>query len=511
MTKMMLALVLFSSVLQAQEGAPSGRALIDAEIGKARDAAGLRPAPRSDDSEFLRRVTLDIVGTIPTVEDAEAFLADRSADKRARLIDRLLQSDRYAKNWSQIWSAAILGVGDVRFQDEVAARLPLAIEESFARNVPLDEFARSVVAHQSKKPPADAKQDRDGLSLFYTELFIRAGTESPQSLASKFTRVFLGFQIQCARCHDHPFDKWTQEEFYGMAAFFAGVKHEPFGIGDRPPGMIKGLKIPDSKSPPLPPVFLETKAAPKKEETLRAAFARILTEPSNRQFARAGVNRIWAFFFGRGFVNPADTFNPTNVPTHPELLEALSRDFRARGLDQKWLIREICNSETYQLTGRTGARDREHERTYAIAPVRPLRPEQLVDSLFTATGLDPADSSLPRERMLREFRATLGYEFGSPGVRFQGGIPAALLLLNGALVEKGTAVTPPASTRLARILAASADDRRRLEEIYLATLTRLPREDERAWSLEVVRAGGEKAFTDVMAALLNSAEFLLTH
>ena len=511
MKKAMLALALFSTVLEAQESALSGRRLIDAEIGKARDAAGVRAAPRSDDSEFLRRVTLDIVGTLPTVEETEAFLADRSPDKRARLIDDLLASGRYARNWSQIWSSAILGVGDVRFQDEVAARLPVAIEDSFARNVPLDEFARSVVAHRSK-PPADPKQkqERDGLTLFYTEVFIRAGTESPQSFASKFTRVFLGFQIQCARCHDHPFDKWTQQEFYGMAAFFAGLKHEPFGIGDRPPGMIKGLKIPDSKSPPLPPAFLESKAAPKKEETLRAAFARILTEPSNAQFARAGVNRIWAFFFGRGFVNPTDTFNPTNLPTHPELLEALTRDFRAHGLDQRWLIREICNSEAYQVTGRTASRDRDQERLYALAAIRPLRPEQLVDALYTATGLDPADPSFPRERMLREFRATLGYDFGSPGVRYQGGIPAALLMLNGSFVDRGTAPsgTP---TRLARILKNGSDDRRRLDEIFLAVLSRLPREEERARSLDVVRSGGEKAFSDVMAALLNSAEFLLTH
>jgi hypothetical protein len=504
MNSVIMALAL---AVAGQESALPARQLIDREIGKKREAAGLQPAARSDDAEFVRRVFLDLIGTVPTVEEAERFFADPAPDKRSRLIDELLSSDRAARNGAQIWAAAILGVGDVRFQDDVAAKLPDAILASFARNSSLDEFARTVVTHQA--PPPDPKRGRDGLTLFYTELFVRAGKDAPQFLAAKFTRVFMGYQIQCARCHDHPFDRWTQEEFYGMAAFFAGIKNEAHGPNDRAPGAVKGLKIPDSKTPPLPPTFLETKASPRKEETLRAAFARILTDPSNDQFARAGVNRVWALFFGRGFVHPTDTFTATNPPTHPELLDALTREFRVHRLDLRWLIREICNSETYQLSGKAASRNREHEQLYAAADVRPLRPEQLVDALFTATGLDPAAKALDREKMLREFRATLGYEFGSPGIRYQGGIPPALLMLNGPLVAQGTVSSP--ATRLGRILQGSTDERRRLDQIFLATICRYPREDERARFLGFVRSKGESGWADAMAALLNSAEFLLNH
>jgi hypothetical protein len=501
----LLVLVFAVAPLDARQ-APSGRSLIDAEISKKREAAGLRPASTSDDAEFLRRVWLDIAGTIPTLEEAQRFLSDPAPDKRARLIDELLSGSGYARNMAQCWASAILGVGDVRLQEEVADKLPRALEGYFAGNMPFDEFARSVVAFQSK-PRSNPKEGRDGLSMFYAELFIRQAKESPQFLASKFTRVFLGYQIQCARCHDHPFDHWTQEEFYGAAAFFAGAIHQEFGVGERAPGVVKGLAIPDSKAPMLKPSFLGTHAAPEKTETLRAAFARLLTEPSNAQFARSAVNRIWASLFGRGLVQPVDQFKAEHPPTHPELLDALAADFQARKYDVRWLIREICNSETYQLSGRTKTRDREQERLYAVAPIRPLRPEQLVDSLLTAAGLGETGTP-PRDRLLREFRATLGYEFGAPGVRFQGGIPSALLMLNGPILAQASTGS---SARLAGILRESSDEARRLDAIYLSALTRLPREEERNRGRSYVQARGESGYADVQAALLNSSEFLLSH
>lgn len=499
MTTTTLALALLLSLPQ-EEG---GRRRIDAEIGKARAAAGVTTSPRADDAEFLRRVFLDVVGTIPSLEEAERFLSDGRPDKRERLIDDLLTRATYARNWAHVWASAILGNGDVRYQDNVAAKLPSALEDSFARNVPLDEFARWVVSYQSK-PPAVPKQGLDGLSTFYYELFIRAGSEGAQALGGKFTRIFLGYPIQCARCHDHPFDKWTQEEFYGIAAFFAGAKFESFGVGDRPAGQVKNLAMSDPKAKRLPPSFLESREVPRPGEQFRAAYARILTDPSTAQFARASVNRVWASMFGRGLVTPVDSFSPSHPATHPELLDKLAAEFRDHGYDQRWLIREICSSETYQRSGRAKVRDREHERHYAAAPIRALRTEQLVDSILVATGGDPGR----REKALSEFRDTLGYDFGSPGVRFQGGIPVALLMLNGKLVAQGTT---PSSGVLGRILKSTPDERRRLEAIYLAALSRFPRDEERSRGLEVVRAKGDAGFADVFASLLNSAEFLLSH
>jgi hypothetical protein len=469
----------------------SGRDLINSEIRRTWDAAEIRPAATSDDAEFLRRCSLDVAGTIPSLEEAERFLADSRPDKRERLVDSLLASEAGARNWSQIWAAAILGTGDVRFQDDVAAKLPRRLQEYFSKNLPLDRFAREVVAFRTP-PPSDPKQERDGLSMFYTELMIRQGKEAPQSLAGKFSRVFLGRSIACARCHDHPFDEWTQDDFYGMAAFFAGATHQAYGVGERAAGQVKGLAIPDSKRPPIPASFLDSGEKPRKEEPLRDAFARILTD--NPQFARACVNRVWASFFGRGLAPEAA--GPSRKPTHPELLDGLARDFQSHGFDLRWLIREICASEAYQLGSRAKSRAPEAERLFAVAPIRALRAEQLVESMLTATGLDTEPR---REKLLREFRATLGHDHGIPGTRYQGGIPSALLLLNGTLTAEGTA---PAAPTLKRILESQPDVR--VDRIYLATLSRPPTAQERRRAAAVPPA-------DLMAALLNSAEFLLSH
>ncbi|HYE97907.1 MAG TPA: DUF1549 domain-containing protein, partial [Planctomycetota bacterium] len=274
--------------------------VIDVELERTWAVAGIDPAPVADDADFLRRVSLDVVGVIPSAAEAEAFLADRSPGKRERLVENLLGRPEYARNWSRIWSSAILGVGEVRMQAEVASRLPTALESLFAENLPLDEIAGRVVAWTT---PRGA--EGDGLSLFYKELFIRADGERAQFLAGRFARAFLGIQIQCARCHDHPFEPWTQKQFYGMAAFFAGTYHARHGVGDRPVGAVKSLAIPGTPTR-LAPAYLGTNEGPAGSELPRSAFARILVR--DPQFAQAAVNRVWANFFGRAFVTPVDGF-----------------------------------------------------------------------------------------------------------------------------------------------------------------------------------------------------------
>ena len=456
-----------------------GRDLIDTHIRRAWTAADVVPAPKARDFDFLRRVYLDILGTVPTLEDVEAFKGDR-----AGLIDSLLERDAYARNWSQIWSAAILGVGDVRMQEDVAAKLPRALEPYFKANLPLDAFARAVMSFTTP-PPADHKKERDGLSLFYSELFLRAQMESPQFLAGRFARAFLGLQIQCARCHDHPFDRWTQEEFYGMAAFFGGATHQVYGVGERPPGHIKALAIPGSKEPPIVFSYLDSHEKPQPGETPRAAIARILT--ADAQFARASVNRVWANFFGRGFVMPLDGFGIKGKPTHPELLRELAAEFQARRYDLKWLIREICNSEAYQLSARVASRDPGREKLYAMAIVRPLRPEQIVDSILTVKGLG---EKAPRDRYLREYRRILGYTHGSPGTAFQGGIPSALLMLNGDLAAEGFQKWSGT-----------------LDRLYQAVLCRPIRPEDYHASLEYGRLTG-RGWDGLISVLMNTSEFL---
>lgn len=450
--------------------------VIDVELERAWSAAGVDPAPIADDADFLRRASLDVVGRIPTLEEAEAFLADARPDKRARVVDALLERPEFARNWSRIWSAAILGVGEVRMQADVASKLPTALEGFFAANLPLDEIARTVVTWRTPDPKGG-----DGLSIFYKELFIRADGERAQFLAGRVARAFLGIQIQCARCHDHPFDRWTQEQFYGMAAFFAGTMHRENGVGDRPPGFVKGLAIPGTRAL-FAPAWLDSKVGPRPGEVLRSAFARILVDDG--QFARAAVNRVWANFFGRGFVTPLDGFGERRTPAHARLLEVLATELRVRRFDLKWLIREICASRAYGLSARTGARDPEKEALHALAAVRPLRPEQIVDSLYTATRFG---DEARRDGYLRQYRATLGYAHGQPGTAFESGIPVALLRLNGELLSKALAASP---------------EEEDVDRLYMRALCRRPRPEER----EACRGLSGK---DVLAALLNTSEFIL--
>ena len=205
----------------------SGTALIDRMIQAKWDELKLRPATAASDSEFLRRAYLDIVGTIPTLEATEKFLADSSTDKRAKLIDDLLASDAYALNWAEIWAGTLLGYEADRKVDQARALVEKRVKPMFAENKPYDAFVREVITATGQTNSGEEQESDDPavnpLTMFFARYQKQAGKEMPQALAGKFARVFMGTQIQCAQCHDHPFDKWTQEDFYGMAAFFTQV------------------------------------------------------------------------------------------------------------------------------------------------------------------------------------------------------------------------------------------------------------------------------------------------
>jgi hypothetical protein len=351
----------------------------------------------------------------------------------------------------------------------------------------------------------------------------------------------MGTQIQCAQCHDHPYDKWTQEDFYGMAAFFTQVSVQrkqmmddkdkkdgkdgkdakkrddySFEVSDRAPRRPRaqqGIMIPDSKNKtPIKPSFLATAAKPESGEELRTAFARILTAPENHQFARAIVNRTWGRFMGRGFVNPVDNFDQKNAPTHPELLDALADDFIQSGFDMKRLIREIAMSESYQRTSRTKKREPELEKYYAVAAVRALTPEQIMSSLATASTVpgDPRPTFRPRELIgvFRDFRYAFGDDEGAEMVEFQGTIPAALLMMNSPAIQRATmAAAKGAGGRLAHIVNTYKNPRDQVTAMVGATLSRAPTNAELNRFVPVV-AKGVTGAEDVYWTLLNSSEFL---
>jgi hypothetical protein len=447
MRTLAVALMALAATAQETQSAPlSGTALINQHLKAKWDEAGLKPAKRADDQEFVRRAYLDVVGAIPSLEEAQKFLDDKAMYKRQKLVEALCKDERYAKHWADVWSGVVVGFDNDQRDQAVRLKATEDIHDMFAKNVPHDEFARRVITvkgNTTERPGMSDEMEKNkiedvGLAGYVYNISREAGKDFPLAMVGKLTRSFMGVQIQCAQCHDHPFDKWTQEEFYGMASFFGNVtarrqafdekamreymmaqradaakpgdkKPEPVKrpeyyvmVGDRdaeerPQGQRRrmagggggDLSIPDGKGGPIKASFLVTGKGAVPGETRRVTFAKYVTSPDNLQFARMQVNRLWAHFFGVGIVNPVDDFNAKNKASHPELLDELAKDFIAHKYDNHWLIQAIAACEAYQLTSKSTAKERDPqtEKWFAIQRVRSLSPEQILRSLMEATNL----------------------------------------------------------------------------------------------------------------------------
>jgi hypothetical protein len=336
-------------------------------------------------------------------------------------------------------------------------------------------------------------------------------------MASRASKLFMWTQIQCAQCHDHPFDRFTQEDFYGMVAFFVRTKAKKvdttkdskdtrYELYDDSKGEASYGEGKAKKN--INPRFLD-EIDPPKEMTRREAFVSLLLRPENPLFAKSVVNRYWARFFGRGIIEPVDDFSNRFKPSHPELLERQSKEFAAQGYDLAWLIRTITNSRTYQLSSRK-PENASAERFFSYADTRPLTAEQLVACLTDALGLvDGQGVAKNRTDLLKQFRARFGDEESADRGIYQGTILQALMIMNGSTNgEIGRA-----NNSLDKILKQFPEPEQRLERIFLKVLCRLPSPREQATYLPYVKAGGVKkeAYEDVYWVLLNSSEFLFNH
>lgn len=518
-------------------------ARIDAKIAERK----LTSSPPAEDVEFLRRLSLDLTGRIPAPDSVLDFLDDRDAKKRARKIDELLASPAWAAWWADVWT--ILLVGRVSPVQEVPARRALRewVRGAFARNMPYDAFARALVA-------ASGRSDENP-AVFYLLRF----RDAPADAAGHAMRLFRGRQIQCAQCHNHPYEKWTPRDFFGVAAFFArmrarSIDASPTGLPlvevyDAPAGE---AFIPDAPSAePIAPRFL-TGAAPDPASPRRAELARLLTAPDDAAFARAAVNRAWAQCFGRGLVEPVDDLRDDNPGTHPELLDELTRAFVAGGYDLRALLRAILNSRAYQRSSRPPpAESAEGRDFYTHAWVRHLTPEQLLESLLRATAALTIGREQPPEmvaevkrRMLDRFVFLFADDEMREVTHFEGSIPAALLMLNGPFTnsawfrvrEREPArmgeMTPvrapsrsgpkpeeevPVVTTLDALFLVDLRPEDRVERLFLSILSRPPRPEERARYLAYLRKRSgltpleREACKDIAWALLNSTEFRFNH
>lgn len=484
--------------------------LIDRDVHKTLDAAKVKPSPLADDSEFLRRVYLDITGVIPPADKVAAFLDSKDPQKRAKVIDELLASPHFGRHMADIWQAMLLPrVSDNRrIQTEPFIKW---LEKNFNDNKAWDQFVSELLT-------ATGSQEENSATTFYL------ANRSLDKVADTVSRTFLGVQLQCAQCHNHPFTGWKQTEYWGMAAFFMKVKADaprnnqpgPVGVSEvaaqgARPRANGGLLMRPEATKVVPAKFLGG-AEPKIDaaDPARPVLAKWLTATDNPYFARAMVNRMWAQFFGKGFVNPIDDMHDANTPANPELFKELTQQFKANGHDLKFLIRTICNSQTYQRSSKPFAGNDEADVLFSFMTVKVMTPEQLFDSLETVIGKMPARPGTQRGGVRTtggaraNFVAFFQGDEGADPTEFQSGIPQALRLMNSGEVSNNAAL-------LTQAVKSGKNPTQVVEHLYLGTVTRHPTQAESSRLLQYVAKHGDKAYGDILWALLNSSEFTLNH
>jgi hypothetical protein len=479
------------------------------------------PADLCADAEFLRRVYEDVCGTLPTPEETRTFLASTDKDKRAKLIDALLERSEYADLWTLKWSD-VLRSNRKSIQQKGTHVYQHWLRKHIERNTPFDEVVRELLTANGStfaNPPAN---------------YYRIARE-PTSLAETTAQLFFGIRMQCAKCHNHPFERWTQDDYYSMAAFFARVKHakdttEP-GAGPQAQGageIVYADRTGEVTQPRtgqvMPPKFMGGAVAnvpPGKDR--REVLAAWLTSPENPFFARSVVNRIWFHVTGRGIVDPVDDFRDSNPPANDELLDSLARDFVSHGFDVKHLLRVILNSRTYQLSAQTNDLNKDDNKYFSHAVTKLLPAEQLLDAICAATGMPEKFPGLPlgtRAVQLPdgEINHVFLKTFGQPGRELaceceregDSNLAQALQLINGPTINDK--VRNPGN-RLGKLAERKLSDVEILNELYLASLCRPPAEGEIQANLQHVTKGSDKrkAWEDVQWALINSKEFLFRH
>ena len=475
----------------------------------------IRPAARADDAEFLRRVSLDLIGRIPSIQEVRQFQADANPRKRERKVADLLNQPAFLRHYASVlrqqWVPQTI-------DNQQLQRVGVDFE-NWLRGRLKDQRGLDTIVRDVLTAPTLFARNAEGL-IDQAELnrtaygFNQANEFKPENVAASASRLFLGIKMECAQCHDHPCAAISRDQFWETAAFFAELQPVVANLNDVK--LKREIRIVDNDPKKVKTVqaqfFDETQPVWKEGVSPRAVFVDWLVSPSNRYFARNAVQRTWADFFGLGFIDPIDEPGLENPELIPALLDDMSHAFAANGYDQRFLIRAIVRSRAYQLTSRQTDIAQANPRHFARMNVKALTPEQLYDSLAQATGFKQGNSDNPdgsRRDFLLKFNNT-----GKITER-QTSILQALTMMNGRLVADQTSLER--SQFLAGIADAPfLDAEAQVEIMFLASLSRQPTADESSrFSSHVQRnttaADRKKALTDVFWALLNSTEFILNH
>jgi hypothetical protein len=479
------------------------------------------PSDLADDAAFCRRVFLDLIGLPPTPAELRAFLAEARPDKRSRLIDALMDRPEFVDHWALKWSD-LLGCNQRFTGHKGAYSYHRWIRDQVAANVPLDRFVREIVTAGGSNYTTPA-------ASFYRR------TRTPEETAEGVSQLFLGVRIGCAKCHNHPQERWTQDDYYGLAAFFSQVRYkngpQTFELYNKeetvylePGAQVRQPRTGVVAAPR--PLGGEAADVPPGADR-RAALADWIASPENPFFARAAVNRIWFHLLGRGIVDPVDDLRESNPPASAELLAALADDFARNGFDARRTIRLIANSRTYQLSSAANPFNADDARYFSHAKVRLLTAEQLLDAVSLVTErperlfhLPPGTraAEIPDGEFPHEFLRTFGQPPRSTACECErqsdSTLEQALQVVGGRTVHSKL-VAP--DNRIGRLIASKCADEALVEDLFLATLGRRPRPEELRVALD--RLGPSpgdgdarrRAAEDVLWALLNHPEFLFQH
>jgi hypothetical protein len=491
--------------------------------------------PKIGDELFLRRASLDIIGRLPTPEEVTAFVLDPAADKRNQIVTQLLANPRYGQNWGRYWRDVIMyRKTEERNQFLVGIPLDSYLADSFNSNKPWSQIATEFIT-------ATGNANESGACGL-----IVAQQGQPEEIVGEVSRIFLGVQIQCAQCHDHPTDRWKREQFHELAAFFPRVATRPnrqgggvardisivttdfqlSRFGKKAPGNMRAVgtlehrmsnpKDPNSEGTLMQPVLFSTGnklPVGTKDSDRRNSLAKWITEKDSPYFAQAFVNRLWSELTGEGFCEPIDDMGPDRTPTAPKTLEYLAREFANTGYDVKWLFSTIIATDMYQLPSAPRRDPSEAPMQHNVA--QRLRSDQVFDNLLLVLEASepspPPGVPGPAARFAgprRQFSTAFGYDPSTRRDEIQSSIPQALNLMNSPTVS--SALRGTGNTMLARKLAAIQDDTSLIQELYLRVLGREASQSELATCLQYRQQipNRPEAFEDILWSLINTAEFL---
>ncbi len=519
-----------ATVAAAGAEVPLGE-FIDQQIRQGWQDNEIEASASASDEEWVRRIYLDLLGRIPTMEEARKFLADESPRKRSVLTEELLEHEDYVRNFTTVWSNNCIGRGAPQRVSRTG--MEKFFREAFARNRPWNEIVVDIVT-------ASGHYEENG-AVNYTLAQLQNADEGVQ-LTAMTARLFLGLQVQCTQCHNHPFNKWQQDQFWEYNSFFRQVGK----IDHRKLDPNTGRMVDDYSEVVWQefsgPVYYEKRSGvmqvayprfqglevdPGVGVDRRVEFGKLITQPVDgapAQIAQAMVNRTWSHFFGYGFTRPVDDMGPHNPASHPDLLERLSREFVAANYDVKELVRWIVSSEAYGLTSQYNDKNKIDDPGAGEVPLfshmylKSMQAEQMYDSLIVASNAHKSGrggwgaQEEQRRRWMQQFVVAFENDENDESTTFNGTIPQALMMMNSELMDKACSVER--GSFLFESMSSPGNEAQKIQELYLAALSRNPTKTEIGKVQKMLKNYGNQrlmGYQDLFWALLNSNEFVFIH